>query len=398
MVGKTPDRPLRRGFSPRCRTAFSAAVRRAGLAMLLIPLAVTVFAVPADDDFARVTGPCRLTFPADHGAHPDYRTEWWYYTGNLTDDTNRRFGFQLTFFRSRILSPGEERSWPPVRSAWRTGHVYMAHAALSDIDGNHFRHSQKLARGAVGLAGAVHTHRQLQVFIGDWFARIAPEHHDLKASTPQFGLALRAIPAKPPVLHGDQGYSRKGSAPDRASCYYSFTRMDTRGTLQVEDKTLRVTGSAWMDHEFSSAPLDPDAVGWDWFSLQLDDETELMVFVIREKDGRDSSASSGTFVDSQGQVRHLTRSAFTLERLATWTSPHSKARYPSRWRLRVPALDLDLTVAPNLDDQELQTGPTTGVTYWEGSVQVNGTRAGSPVAGHGYVELTGYAGPFDAPL
>ena len=225
----------------------SGRLRPAG-ALVPVLLAVMLLApngpcAQAAEEYARVTGPCNLTFPVDHGAHPDYRTEWWYYTGNLTGENDRHFGFQLTFFRSRILVPGEERKWPAEPSAWRTSQLFMAHAALSDLHGSRFYHTQKLARGAVGLAGALQTGRQVRIFVGDWFARIAPQHHELQASAPHFSLDLTARPTKPPVLHGEKGYSRKGSTPDRASCYYSFTRLDTRGTLQLHDKTLRVRGT-----------------------------------------------------------------------------------------------------------------------------------------------------------
>jgi predicted secreted hydrolase len=403
MQNRSSDgEPQKETDDGRCFSRFtarvSAAIHLTRPVVLLILLVMPGFAAQASDDYATVSGPCHLTFPADHGAHPDYRTEWWYYTGNLTDENNDHFGFQLTFFRSRILSPGEEQKWPSGKSPWRTAHLFMAHAAISDFNGNRFYHAQKLARGAMGLAGAVQTHRQVQIFIADWHARIAPERHELQASAPQFSMKLTSLPTKPPILHGEKGYSRKGNSPDRASCYYSFTRMDTRGTVQIQDKSLRVKGNAWMDHEFSSAPLDPEAVGWDWFSLQFDDRTELMLYIIRQENGVDSLASSGTWITADAQTRHLPRSAFIVKGLDTWTSPHSKTRYPCRWQVTVPSLALDLTIAPNLPDQELHTGPTTGIIYWEGSVAVTGTRNGNPISGSGYVELTGYAGPFDAPL
>lgn len=362
-------------------------------------IAVTAFAaIAADDGFLQVTGPCRLSFPADHGPHTDYRTEWWYYTGNLADDGNRRFGFQLTFFRSGLQPPGNRREWPVPASAWRTDQIYLAHAAVSDISGGRHLQAERMARPVLSLAGAEQVGGTVTIHVHDWQTVIAPKAHRLQAVADAFALTLDLTPDKPVVLHGDSGYSRKGQSPERASCYYSFTRLQAAGSLTVDGIRHAVQGSAWMDHEFSTAPLQPGITGWDWFSLQLADRTEIMIFLLRQPGGTLNPASSGTVVLPSGQTRHLARGDVRIEPLSHWTSPHSGARYPVAWQVAVVPLDVELTVTANLDDQEMRTPNSTNVVYWEGSVQAKGTRNEKAIDGVGYVELTGYAQPFDAPM
>jgi predicted secreted hydrolase len=232
------------------------------------------------------------------------------------------------------------------------------------------------------------------IFLGKWSANIGPEHR-LSAKAPSFSFDLVSKPLKPPVLHGRQGYSLKGKRPESASCYYSFTRLESSGTLSVDGRTEPVKGTAWMDHEFSSAPLEEDLVGWDWFSIQLNDQTELMIYLLRHPDGSFSEASSGTFVKPNGESIHLTPADFRVHMLNYWTSRRSGANYPARWRIHVLPLELELTIDPNLPDQELMTTRSTQVTYWEGSVSVSGRTKGKMVEGVGYVEMTGYAKPFN---
>ncbi|MBR9985912.1 MAG: carotenoid 1,2-hydratase [Desulfosarcina sp.] len=362
-------------------------------------IAFTAFtAIAADDGFLQVTGPCRLSFPADHGPHTDYRTEWWYYTGNLTDGDNRRFGFQLTFFRSGLRPPGNRRQWPDPASAWRTDQIYLAHAAISDIGGGRHLQAERMARPVLSLAGAEQVGDMATIHVHDWRAAIAPEAHRLQAGADTFALSLDLTPLKPVVMHGDSAYSRKGESPERASCYYSFTRLQASGSLTVDGNRHEVQGSAWMDHEFSTAPLQPGIAGWDWFSLQLSDRSEIMVFLLRHGDGTLNPASSGTYVLPSGQTRHLSRGDVRIEPLSHWTSPHSGARYPVEWRVAVVPLAMELIVNANLDDQEMRTPNSTNVVYWEGSVQAKGTRNEKAIDGVGYVELTGYARPFDAPM
>jgi len=354
----------------------------------------------ADDqsDFLPVTGPCNLVFPKDHGSHPGYRTEWWYYSGNLEADSASPYGFQLTFFRSQISASADEKKWPEPHSAWRTQQVYAGHAAISDISGKRHLQSESMARSALAMAGVSQQVSDTIVFIKNWSARIGTEQHLLTAAADHFSYELTLRPVKPPVLHGRSGYSRKGSTPDRASCYYSYPRLKTTGALTIDGKTVAVRGSSWMDHEFSTAPLEPGIIGWDWFSLQLSDQTEMMLFLLRNEKGGLNAASSGTFIDVSGRPLHLTKEDFRVEVLDKWQSPRSRAVYPVQWRVTVLPLAIQLTARANMSDQEMRTQGTSGVTYWEGSVSITGAVAEYPVSGQGYAELTGYAKPFDAPM
>ncbi len=349
-------------------------------------------------DFFAVTGPCNLRFPEDHGPHPGFRTEWWYYTGNLSTETGRRFGFQLTFFRSQTAPPGAEESWPDPPSRWRTLQIYTGHAAVSDISGKKHYVAEEMARGALGMAGAAGADDGARIYLKDWHAELSPKQHRLHASSPDFDINLTLKPEKPPVLHGDAGYSRKGSAPERASCYYSFTRLKTEGTITLKDERFRVTGLSWMDQEYSTALLEPGISGWDWFSLQFSDNAELMVFQLRRTGGGAAAASSGTFISAAGETVHLSETDFSIEATDAWKSPHSGATYPSGWDIAVPGLGLKVALTPNVKDQEMRTQATTGVTYWEGSVSVEGRRENRGITGAGYVEMTGYDRPLDAPL
>ncbi|HIJ56478.1 MAG TPA: carotenoid 1,2-hydratase [Deltaproteobacteria bacterium] len=352
----------------------------------------------AQDGYKSVTGPCNLSFPRDHGSHPGFRTEWWYYTGNLENKEGNRFGFQLTFFRSQISPMGAEKIWPSPASAWRTQQVYLGHAAITDVDGKQHLRAEEAARGALGIAGANQKKGGTDIILKTWSARIEQDNHRIKAQTDNFSFDLSLIPLKPLVMHGDNGYSRKGTTPEKASCYYSYTRLKTMGRLTIGGKSYTVEGLSWMDHEFSTAPLESGLSGWDWFSLQLSDHTEIMIFLLRDAKGGLGPASSGTYIDDMGNSIHISKKDFHIKVLDVWKSPVSHAVYPSRWRIRIFPMNLDVTVNPNLDNQEMQTTETTGVTYWEGSVSIAGSKNKKSVTGIGYVELTGYAKTFDAPM
>lgn len=367
--------------------------------LFLSILTIGALSFAADPDgYLSVSGPCNLVFPKDHGSHPGYRTEWWYYTGNLEAETGDRYGFQLTFFRSQINAPGAEKRWPQPPSVWRTRQIYLGHAAITDIFNKRHLQSELMARGTLGLAGASQEAIDTIVFIKNWSAKIGAHRHLLKTVSDDFSYELTLKPVKPPVLHGQAGYSRKGSTPERASCYYSFPRLKTEGALTIGGKTIPVRGLSWMDHEFSTAPLEPGIIGWDWFSLQLSDQTEIMLFLLRNEEGRFNPASSGTFIDVSGKPRHLTKDDFRVDVLDSWKSPRSQAVYPVHWRLTVFPLAMQLTLQANISDQEMRTPATTGVTYWEGSISINGSVGKYPVKGSGYVELTGYAQSFNAPM
>ncbi len=341
-----------------------------------------------------VTGPCNFSFPRDHGAHPGYKTEWWYYTGNLTADSGAEFGFQLTIFRVQMSPPGAETSWPHPTSNWRTQQLYFAHAAITDVSGGKHYQDEVMMRGALGLAGVALKNDLVSIFIRDWSIAIGPQRHDLTARAEDFSFSLTAQPLKKPVAHGDRGYSKKGTGAERASCYYSFTSLDVSGELDVQGRSYRVNGLGWMDHEYSTAPLQPGLTGWDWFSLQLSDNTEIMIFLLRDKTGVRTTLSSGTFVNADGSSIPLTHDSFSGAPTGSWVSPRTRARYPAGWRLTIPGQSLDLKIDPLLADQEM----VTNVAYWEGAVSVTGRKGGAPIEGRGYVELTGYANDFDEPL
>ena len=355
--------------------------------LLSVTLPTALAASSAPTPFQSATAGYQYTFPRDHGSHPTYRTEWWYYTGHLQSKNGRSFGFELTFFR-RGVPPDEIKTLP---SKWSIGHLYLAHFAVTDINGKRFHFSEKFSREGLGKAGADES--QLRVWIDDWRAEAATDStgsHTVVAHDETHSLALTLQPAKPLVTHGAAGISRKGKDVSQASHYYSFTRLVTTGSLTIDGEQFEVTGLTWMDHEFGSTELGTDQVGWDWFSIQLEDDTELMLYRMRRKDGSSDLASSGTAVSPDGHTRHLEVTDFQIESTATWTSPDSKATYPSQWKLTFPSLGLVLDVTPLLADQELRTSRSTKVSYWEGAVAITGTKQGKPVKGQGYVELTGY--------
>ena len=336
--------------------------------------------------FARALAPRPLSFPADHGPHPDFRTEWWYYTGNLRTAAGRHFGFQLTFFRVAlapgvVLTAGAE----PRASAWSTRQLYVAHFAVSDITGGRFHAFSRSSREALGLAGA--SASPFRVWLEDWSAAGDGSSARLRAAEGDVAVDLEVSAAKPVVAQGDRGLSRKGPEPGNASLYYSLTRMPARGVVRLGRETLEVSGEAWMDREWSTSALAPGVEGWDWFALQLDDGRELMFYLLRRRDGTIDPFSAGTLVAADGTTRALEPGDVRVETLAHWTSPRSGVRYPARWRLSVPSAELRLEIEPRLADQEL----IVGTRYWEGAVAVAGSAADRPIAGQGYVELVGYA-------
>ena len=333
--------------------------------------------------FARVEGPRELSFPADDGPHPNYQTEWWYYTGNLQDPDGRHFGYQLTIFRRALVPPIRQEDR---RSAWGTNHVYMAHFAVTNVVDKRYQSFERFSRSALDLAGA--QAEPYRVWLEDWSVEeVQPQVYRLRAAQDELKLDLLLTDRKGPVPQGDRGYSQKGPDPGNASLYYSRTRLETSGTLRSGDRHYRVDGMSWMDHEFSTSGLGPDQVGWDWMALQLDDGSELMVFQLRKDDGSVDPFSSGTMIAPDGSTRRLTADDFQIAVGATWRSPHSGATYPSKWTVTIPSLSLTLRIEPHLADQELNVS----YAYWEGAVRIAGERAGRAVSGNGYIEMTGYA-------
>lgn len=358
-------------------------------ALTLAALLIGGAASPGADAFLRPQPGRVWQFPRDHGAHPEFKTEWWYFVGHLQSAPGASFGYQLTFFRMALRKPD-----PRAKSAWSLHTVYFAHLAVSQPAQGSFAFREKAGRGALGLSGA--TTDRLKVWIDGWQAEQEGTDFRLTAREENLGLALTLKPLRPPALHGEGGFSRKAALFPAASYYYSLPRLETRGTLTAGGRTQEVTGVSWMDHEFFSSAVAPGQVGWDWFALQLDDGRDLMLYLLRQRDGAIDPASSGSLVDARGRVEHLKFGDFQVQASGVWQSPHSRARYPAGWEIVIPGAGYRLTLTPTLADQELRTGPPARVTYWEGGVRVQGRRDGQPVTGRGYVELTGYAGALGA--
>jgi len=327
----------------------------------------------------------RYRFPRDHFAHPEFQPEWWYFTGNLGDSSDRRFGFELTFFRHAVTPQAASASPWSVRDLW------MAHAALSDIETGRFLWRERINRTGPGLAGA--DAASGCVFNGNWQACWEGEALRLQAVTDAFTLRLGLEPRKPPVIHGRDGISRKGAGAGRASHYISLTRLSAAGTLDYAGRRFTLAGEAWMDHEFFTNQLEPEQTGWDWFSIQLDNDLELMLVRIRRADATADPFSHGTVVGTSGESRHLEASEFRLEPLESWTSPTTGARYPVRWRILVFPLELELEATTPLKAQELAGSESLLPAYWEGAMDYRGRLRGRPVTGRGYLEMTGYDRP-----
>jgi predicted secreted hydrolase len=337
--------------------------------------------------FAQARAPWSFAFPRDHGPHPQFRQEWWYVSGNLDAASGERLGFELTFFRF-ALQPESGLAPEPAASAWRARQIYLAHFAITDVTAGRFRFAQKLSRAALGLAGAQTL--PLRVWIDDWSLEAATagaaQQWSLRAAQPGYVLELTLQAAAPPVLNGDAGLSRKSGEPFAATYYYSMPRLAVHGRLIREGHPLRLQGLAWLDREWGSGGLGAQQLGWDWFALQLNDGSALMFYALRDRDDSRDPHSAGTWVEAAGGSRPLSNEEVRIEVTDHWSNAQG-TRYPARWRIRVPALALEVSVRPVLADQELLTTPD----YWEGAVDVRGTRAGRNIAGRGYVELVGYA-------
>jgi predicted secreted hydrolase len=329
----------------------------------------------------------RYEFPRDHFNHPDFQTEWWYYTGNLKSADGRRFGFELTFFRQAV-------SRDPVKAAtWDVHDLYVAHLALSDLDGGKFYYAERTNRSGPGIAAV--SESLGRIWNGNWQIQWHGNDQELKAFDERFQLNLTMHPEKLPVIHGENGVSQKADGPGRASHYISFTRLTTSGAIDLGDKKIEVSGSSWMDHEFFTHQLESSQTGWDWLSLQLDDHTEVMLFHIRRKDGSIDPHSAGTYVDAQGKTTHLRSNDFTLEPVGEkWTSPRTGAVYPIHWSIAIPKLGIALEAKTPLASQELAGKTKLSPNYWEGAVVLAGTRNARPLGGAGYLEMTGYDHPF----
>lgn len=344
------------------------------------------------EGYLRAEGPRDFTFPEDHGPHPGYRTEWWYYTGNLFTESGRQFGYQLTFFRNQ-LSPPDSMALKPSSPDWKTNQLYMAHFALSDIQNQQHYDFERFSRGALELAGA--RADSFRVWLEDWQAfkpqnaavqpnGSMPVHLEVAANG--MGIKLQLDPTKPLTLQGERGYDQKGTDPGNASYYLSFTRMQTSGTVTVDGESYPVNGRSWMDHEWSTSALGSEQVGWDWFSIQLSNGYDLMYYRLRNTDGSVSQFTSGSLIDPEGNKIKLDKSEVHAKVLDRWTSSHSGARYPVEWELKIPDKNLELRLKTTIPDQEMNIS----FTYYEGSFSVSGSMDGEAVGGDAYIEMTGY--------
>jgi predicted secreted hydrolase len=322
-------------------------------------------------------------FPRDHFNHPDFQTEWWYYTGNLKSSDGHRFGFELTFFRQAVSRD------PAKTAAWDTKDVYLAQLALSDLDDGKFYHAERTNRSGPGIAGVDEVHGR--IWNGNWQIVWEEGAQELQAIDERFQLRLSLRSAKPPVVHGENGVSQKAAGAGRGSHYLSLTRINTSGFVELGTKKFEVNGTSWMDHEFFTHQLAADQTGWDWLSVQLEDDTELMLFHIRSKDGLIDPYSAGTYVDAQGKAMHLRAGDFVLMPLGkAWRSPVTGAIYPVKWKLAIPRLGLELELRTRLEAQELTGKTKLTPNYWEGAIILAGKRNGQPAGGVGYLEMTGY--------
>jgi predicted secreted hydrolase len=421
MTQRDSSKPAASGSQPP-RDARNPAARVATLLLVLVglgglllggfrlaapperaPVAATLSAAQAlagtdTEGFARAEEVRPFDFPRDHGAHPEYRTEWWYLTGHLDGADGGSWGFQLTFFRNALSPEAPERA-----SAWSTNQLWMGHFALTDARTGVHVHEERFARGAAGLAGAQAD--PFRVWLEDWELARDPEAPAREGSGSAFPfrlfasteegdlLELTVEEGKSPVFQGDRGLSQKGPEVGNASYYLSWTRMPLSGRVRMGGEEVEVRGEGWMDREWSTSALDEVHRGWDWFSLQLDDGRELMFFELRRADGARDPMNHGTVVEADGRWRPLGPDEVRLEVTDRWASPLDGVVYPSGWRVEIPSEELVLTLEPRVRDQEMRVS----VRYWEGALEVRGTRGGVPVTGRGYAELTGYAEGEGAP-
>jgi len=354
-------------------------------------------------------------FPQDHLSHPEFKHEWWYFTGNLTTAEGNKLGYQLTLFRIGLKADENiEKTIDSVTGAadqsakgvskWRTNNIYMGHLAVTDITNQRFYNYEKFSRNALGLAGSelvktavkkqgAEEATAIKIWLEDWQIASRGESTfpmNIKAQKGDIAISLTLNPLKPLVFNGYEGLSQRGRKQGNASYYYSITRLESKGVVTINHQIFNVTGNSWFDREWSTSSLERDQAGWDWFSLQLSDGRDLMFYKIRRQDNSMDRYSSGTLVYSSGSYKILNAEDVVVEETDHWQSPNSGIRYPSRWKISVPKEKLELLVEPSMADQE----NNLTVRYWEGAVKISGVQQANSgeleVNGHGYVELTGY--------
>lgn len=326
------------------------------------------------ENFAKANKKRKFIFPEDSGSHPDFQTEWWYYTGNLTDKDKNNYGFQLTFFRRALSSDKIKRE-----SNWQTNQIYFAHFTVTDIKNNKFYFSEKYSREGGGLSGV--KINPYNVWLEDWQAKEDNNGYvNLKAANDPVSIDLKVKSLKPLVLQGNQGLSQKSAG--NASYYYSLSRLDTTGSFYINNQKFDVKGLSWLDREWSTSALSKNQSGWDWFSIQLDDGRELMIYQLRLKDGQIDAYSSGCIIDKAGKLTNLKKDDFKIGVLDNWKSQTTGIKYPSKWKIDIQKYNLSMNIEPFINNQELNIS----FAYWEGAVKVSGNN----ISGKGYVELTGY--------
>jgi len=381
-----------------------------------------VFGTSTKGDFKQAFSPHKFSFPRDYADHPDFRHEWWYFTGNLDATAGARFGYELTILRVALNSQEEDVDEPDTKpntttnllssskeSDWRSDHFYIAHLALTDIENNTFYYSERLSRDAMGLAGAGVFFKEqvdqdsinLKVWLADWSVEsvgdgIFPLR--LTAKDKDYSIDLVLQNKKPVVMQGDAGLWTKGKTPGNAAYYFSITRLETVGTIRIKSKKYSVAGDSWFDREWSTAQLEDGQSGRDWFRLQLSDDREIMFHAFRQEDSQQDNSSQGNYVDeysigsivaANGESRTLAHGDVEITVVRYWSSPHSNIKYPATWKISIPSESLVLQVTPVIPDQELNLS----VRFWEGAVKVSGKQKsdGSIITGHGHVELSGYS-------
>lgn len=338
-----------------------------------------------NEGFEKVLKPRTFIFPQDHGPHPEYHIEWWYFTGNLQTDAGRKFGYELTFFRFSLTAQQQK-----TQSNWRDNQLYMAHFALTDVVNKQFYTDERFSRSGNGLAGA--KTKKYHVWLYDWKAESNDETGAtirLDAKSDDFAISLRLHSEKEIALQGVDGFSRKNQKTGNASYYYSYTRMATTGSIRIKQKTFPISGSSWMDREWSSAALSSQQVGWDWFALQLSDRSEIMFYSFRRKDGSQDKNDAGAIFHADNSKTVLKFSDVEIKVQEHWKSPHTNIIYPSKWQLSIPGQGLELEISPLINNQELNVR----YRYWEGAVSIKGKKHEQDISGQGYVELTGYQLP-----
>ena len=352
--------------------------------------------VPGQENrFKQVLKPRPFQFPRDHLTHQAYKTEWWYFSGNINTDSLHKpenlgkFAYQFTLFRFALLP--EKSSLK--NSPWRSSNIYMAHVALTDINNQQFYQQERFSRDGLALAGVGKTDNGvLQFWLNDWQIKSMQTGQlfplKLNIDNDKFALNLQLETIKPIVLQGHQGLSQKSSGS--ASYYYSYTRLASKGNITIGKKSYAVSGNSWFDREWSTSSLGEDQQGWDWFALHLDDGSDLMLYQMRKKDGVKDTYSSGILVDSQGKSEIIQAQQFQLKASEFWRSPVSNIRYPIAWEILIPEKNIKLTVSTPVKQQEWSKSGGFSFNYWEGGIEVNGIKNQQPVSGSGYLEMTGY--------